>query len=87
MTVLNRILRYDKEDGSVEYEADPRHAELMIREMGVEGAKNVTTPSTGSRDPKNDSTPLSKEDASKYRSMTMRGQYFGQDRGDIAEAV
>eukprot|EP00973_Karenia_brevis_P077858 10819075-Karenia_brevis.AAC.1 len=59
----------------------------MIREMDLEGGKSVTTPSTGSRDPKNDGTPLSKEDASKYRSITMRGQYLGQDRGGIAEAV
>eukprot|EP00973_Karenia_brevis_P023265 3204549-Karenia_brevis.AAC.1 len=86
MTVLNRILRYDKEDGSVEYEADPRHAELMMRDMGLEGAKSVTTPSTGSRDPKHDGVPLSKEDAPKYRSITMRGHYLGQDRGYIAEA-
>eukprot|EP00973_Karenia_brevis_P070147 9750732-Karenia_brevis.AAC.1 len=55
--------------------------------MGLEGAKSVTTPSTGSRDPQDDSVPLSKEDASKYRSIPMRGQYLGQDRGDIAEAV
>ena len=54
MTVLGCVVRYNKEDGSVEYEADPRHAELMIREMGLEDAKIVTTPSTGSRDPKND---------------------------------
>ena len=52
MTVRGRISRYNKEDGSVEHESDPRHAELMIREMGLENAKSVTTPSTGSRDPK-----------------------------------
>eukprot|EP00973_Karenia_brevis_P069165 9616190-Karenia_brevis.AAC.1 len=40
MTVLNRILRFNKEDGSVEYEAAPRHAELMIREMQLETANS-----------------------------------------------
>ena len=87
MIVLGRILRYNKEDGSVEYEADPRHAEFEIREMGLENATSVTTPSIGSRDPKNDGKQLPKEDASRYRSVTMRGLYLAQDRGDIAEAV
>eukprot|EP00973_Karenia_brevis_P045346 6281913-Karenia_brevis.AAC.1 len=65
MTVLNRILRFNKDDGSVEYEADPRHAELMIREMQLETANSVNTPNQGSRDPLNDGTPLGHEDASK----------------------
>eukprot|EP00973_Karenia_brevis_P013491 1832173-Karenia_brevis.AAC.1 len=86
MTVLNRILRFDKTDGSVEYKADPRHAELMIREMGLETANSVNTPNQGSRDPNDDGVPLGYEDASKYRSVVMRGKYLAQDRGDIAEA-
>ena len=41
--VLNRIVRGEK-DG-VSYEPDPRHAEIIAMEMGVDGTKGVVTPS------------------------------------------
>ena len=40
--VLNRVISWTA-DG-VTYEADPRHAEILIRELGLEGSKSVTTP-------------------------------------------
>ncbi len=42
--VLNRVLSWE-EDG-LAYEADPRHAEILIRELGLEEAKAVATPGT-----------------------------------------
>ena len=42
--MLNRTIRYDKETGVLEYEADQRHAELIIRTLGLENAKPVSTP-------------------------------------------
>ena len=39
--VLNRIVRWPSE--SVEYEADPRHAEQIVRDLDLIGAKPVTT--------------------------------------------
>ena len=44
---LNRVVRWC-DDGSVEYEADPRQAEKLSAECGVEGANSPTTP--GARD-------------------------------------
>eukprot|EP00974_Lingulodinium_polyedra_P040502 3889576-Lingulodinium_polyedra.AAC.1 len=35
--VLNRVIRIDREGWS--YEADQRHAELLIRQLGLRGAK------------------------------------------------
>ena len=45
LTVLNRIVTYDHETGKVTYEADPRHAEMIIRQLNLENAKSVVTPS------------------------------------------
>ena len=42
MRVLNRILRIT--DKGVEYEADQRHAELVIKQLDLEKANGVLTP-------------------------------------------
>lgn len=42
--MLNRILTWG--DKGVGYEADPRHAEITIRDLGFSVAKAVTTPGT-----------------------------------------
>ena len=41
--VLNRIIRWH-DDVGLSYEADPRHAEEIIRQSGAEGMKSVTSP-------------------------------------------
>ena len=90
MTLLNRIVTYHK-DGSVSFEADPRHAEMIIRQLGLEGSKGISTPS----DKKKLSdvvatsglTPMNPERTTLFRSLVMRAQFLGQDRADIAESV
>ena len=47
MRVLNRIVRIT-EDG-LRYEADPRHAEMLIKAFKLEGSRHVVTP--GVKDP------------------------------------
>ena len=42
--VLNRVIAWDK--GGVQYDADPRRAELVIKQLGLENAKGLTTPGT-----------------------------------------
>ena len=46
LRILNRVIGWG--DSNITYEADQRHAEIIIREMGLEDAKAVTTP--GSRE-------------------------------------
>ena len=41
--VLNRYMRWP-EGGNPEYEADPRHAQILAKELNLEGGKSVTTP-------------------------------------------
>ena len=42
MRILNRIITLT--DEGIIYEADPRHAELMIRNLGLDGGKGAVTP-------------------------------------------
>ncbi len=44
--VLNRVMSWDAE--CLMYEDDQRHAEILVRELGLEGARPVSTP--GARD-------------------------------------
>ena len=70
--ILNRVIAWN-EDG-ITYEADQRHAEIVVRELGLEGAKAVSTP--GSRD-----------DASKMSSINVDSVYgdcgFEKDSEDL----
>ena len=45
--MLDRVIRIDKEGWS--YEADQRHAELLIQQLGLQGAKSVNTPGEGEK--------------------------------------
>ena len=42
--ILNKIVRYT--DTGIEMEADPRHAEIVVRELGLENAKASKVPGT-----------------------------------------
>jgi len=57
--ILNKIVRYT--DDGVELEADPRHAEIVIKELGLETAKISRVPGTKStehkKDKEKDATP------------------------------
>ena len=41
MNVLNRLLTYHPDNGLITYKADPRHAEALIRELGLDKAKSA----------------------------------------------
>ena len=90
MTLLNRIVTYHK-DGSVSFEADPRHAEMIIRQLGLEGSKGISTPSEKKKLSDVVATsglpPMNPERTTLFRSLVMRAQFLGQDRADIAESV
>ena len=76
-----------KSDGGknwMEYEPDPRHAELIVKSLNLESAKGVTTPSVKKRleDVLTTSPQLDALQTRKYRSVVMTAAYFvaGQAR-------
>lgn len=87
--VLNRILRYvqlpyaSPDQGYLEWEADPRHREILMANQGMtETSKGLGQPGC-KRDAKADETPLDETRKSAYRSDVMRLSYLAQDRPDI----
>ena len=42
VTILGRIVRWTPE--GIEYEADPKHAQVILRDLGSKGGKEVTSP-------------------------------------------
>ena len=81
MRHLNRILKWT--DEGISYEADPRHVDIVVKALGV--SKAVTTPLV--REPPDNvdvkDKMLSEQEATLYRSCTMRIGYISQDRTDL----
>ena len=83
--ILNRIAR--RTPHGYEWEADPRHAELIIQQMGLVAATSLSTPGNKDRDPHLDEEPLQGEEATAYRAAAARANYLAMDRADIQYAA
>ena len=82
---MNRLISY-RHDG-IHWEADPRHAEILVSAYGV-GGRQVTTPASKDSAKEIESEePLSKEGADSFRSSAARSQYLSEDRPDIKVAT
>ena len=81
--VLNRVLRWTQ--GGIEYEPDQRHAELVVRELELEGSKPVSSPWTALEKGTvlEDSPLLSAKEGTRYRALVARLNYLSQDRPDL----
>ena len=78
-------------------EADPRHAEIVIKELGLEGGKAIKVP--GAKAPKEEqdeekieeqwqeAEELNTEDARRYRAVAARLNYLAVDKADIKLSV
>lgn len=72
---LNIIITWH--EYGVTYEADPRHAEIIVSELGLSDASK-DTPDT------NDSDEMMSElHSTRYRSLVARANYLAHDRADI----
>ena len=85
--VFNRVIRRTEEGW--EYEADPRHAELIVRTLNLNESKAVTTAGEDDKEWKleEDSEPLEGLQAREYRGIAARANYLAADRADIQYAV
>ena len=86
--ILNRYVRWDSDGGRnwIEYEPDPRHAELIVKSLNLESVKGVTTPPVKKRleDVLTTSPQLDALQTRKYRSVVMRAAYLSQDRPGLS---
>ena len=86
--ILIRFVTWHEHKG-IAYEADPRHAELVIEQLNLKEAKPVSTPGTreeGRTKEAHDET-LSENESTRYRAVIARCNYLSPDRFDIAYAV
>ena len=69
---MNRIIRVDKNE--LFFEADQRHAEIIIRQMGMEEAKASATPGEDAKpcEKEEDAVEPSQPEASTYRGVAAR---------------
>ncbi len=73
MRILNRIIRWT--EAGLRIEADPRHVEILVEEMGLNEANPVKTPGVKNRErDENNEQPLDRAEASLYRSCVARAR-------------
>jgi len=92
---LNRVVRYCPADehgeDRLEIEADSRHAQRIIADLGLQNAKSVDTPAVKRTAAEVEATKREPVVAQKvqtlFRSNTMRGAYLSIDRPDLGDAV
>lgn len=78
--ILNRLVHYGEYETTIE--ADPRHVQILIKELNLAEAKSTPTPGVKRTD--TESERLNPIECSRYRSLVMRGCYLSLDRPDIA---
>ena len=67
------------------YKADPRHAEILRKELGLENCKPVASPSS-KVETEEDEEELSEDYSTRFRSLVARANYLALDRPDIQYA-
>ena len=84
--ILNRVVHWTEE--GIEYEADQRHADIIVRELSLgAGTKPVTTLGIKRDITALDEADLDSSDATRYRALVARGNYLSQNRSDICLGV
>ena len=98
MWILDTVVRWSKQ--GIYYEADQRHSEIVVCEMGLENAQ--TAPTAGTREEQKaasvpsvaqrvevveESRELGERDARAFRGVAARCKYLAQDRVDLQYAT
>ena len=84
--VLNRVVRWTPQGTT--YEADPRQHEKLIAELGLEGARSVSTPVVRpSPSALAEDCELEAKKTTHFRGLAARCNYLAADRPDCAYAA
>ena len=90
MRLLNRAIRWTPK--GLLYEADPRHAEQLVRDLERFGEGAVRAPLSApglKRDAEavEEATPLGPEAVHEFRALAARANYLSMDRPDLGFAA
>ena len=85
--ILNRVIRVTPQGW--EYEADQRHADLIIQETGASDKSTLSHPGGDKKvlEEEGDSKELTGSEATRFRAVAARANYLSADRPDIQYAV
>ena len=85
--ILNRVVRIT--EGGWELEADQRHGEMVIEELGLKEAKEACTPGEQEKEHEKEVSQelLDPMKSTKFRRLAARLNYLAQDRPDIMFSV
>ena len=75
---LNRRLHWRKR--GIVYQHDPRHVDVLVKDLGLEKGNSVQTPATPDVTEEEESEPLSQDQHNRYRSQVARCLFLSQDR-------
>jgi hypothetical protein len=82
--ILNRTLRWTPR--GIEYEADSKHAKIIVKACGVENERVSRIPGSRRSGGIEDQEMLSPAEATIYRAVTARLNYLAADRADLQYA-
>ena len=82
---LNRRLHWGKR--GIVYQHDPRHVDVLVKDLGLEHGNSVQTPATPDVAEEEESEPLSQDQHHRYRSQVARCLFLSQDRADMTFIV
>jgi hypothetical protein len=88
VTILNRLVTWT--GGKLTYEADPKHAQLVCQEAGLDPeSKGLTCPvvKVTIEDALDEGELLSPSEATRYRATGARANFLAQDRPDVQFAA
>lgn len=85
ISILNRCIEWKKNE--IWYEADPRHAEILIRGLGLNKKRTVVTQGFKVEIDEMSDTHLDQSSATRYCQLIARCNFIAQDRPDIQHAV
>ena len=69
------------------YQHDPRHVDVLVKDLGLEHGNSVQTPAALGALEEEESEPLSQDQHHRYRSLVARYLFLSQDRADITFIV
>ena len=81
--ILNRIIKVT--ESGWEYEPDQRHAEMIVKELGLETAKSVNTPGEDEKawEAEANEEELGVAQATRYRRIAARLNHLAMNRVDL----
>ena len=74
------------ENDGIHYEADPRQADIIIRDLGLANSNGAVTPCEREDLGKTGSS-LTAKDATMYRALVARANFLAQDRSYLGFAL